>query len=156
MPEIIESLVDGGNAKPGPPLGPMLGPTGVNIKMVIDEVNKKTKDFEGMKVPVKITIDSATKKFEIEIGTPPTSALLKKEIGLAKGGKDKNFVGNITMEQILKVVKMKKDIMLASNLKAALKEAAGTCVSMSVTIENMPPKDFIKAVAEGKFDERIN
>ncbi|CEG13986.1 hypothetical protein MSIBF_A850001 [groundwater metagenome] len=80
----------------------MLGPTGVNIKQVIDEVNKKTKDFEGMKVPVKITIDTTTKKFEIEVGTPPTSALLKKEIGLAKGGKDKNFVGDISMEQILK------------------------------------------------------
>ncbi len=156
MPEIIESLVDGGNAKPGPPLGPMLGPTGVNIKQVIDDVNKKTKDFEGMKVPVKIIIDTTTKKFEIEVGTPPTSALLKKEIGLAKGGKDKNFVGNISMEQILKVAKMKKDIMLAANLKAALKEVAGTCVSMKLTIENMPPKDFIKAVSDGKFDKKIN
>lgn len=155
MPEIVESLIDGGNAKPGPPLGPMLGPTGVNIKQVIDEVNKKTASFEGMKVPVKIIIDTATKKFEIKIGTPPLSALVKKEIGLEKGAIDKNFVGNITMEQILKVVKMKKDAMLAANLKAALKEAAGTCVSMGVTIENMPPKDFIKAVSEGRFDERI-
>lgn len=155
MPEIIESLVDGGNAKPGPPLGPMLGPTGVNIKQVIDDVNKKTKDFEGMKVPVKIIIDTTTKKFEIEVGTPPTSALLKKELGLEKGGKDKDFVGNVSMEQILNVVKMKKDIMLAANLKAAVKEAAGTCVSMGLTIEGMPPKDFIKAVNDGRFDEKI-
>jgi len=155
MPEIIESLVDGGNAKPGPPLGPMLGPTGVNIKQVVDEINKKTKAFEGMKVPVKIIIDTSTKKFEVEVGTPPTSALIKKELGLAKGGKDKNFAGNITLDQILKIVKMKKDAMLASDLKSAVKEVAGTCLSTKITIENMHPKEFIKAVNEGKFDEKI-
>ena len=76
----IEALVKGGQASAAPPLGPALGPTGVNIGEVINAINEKTKGFNGMEVPVKILIDSKTKKFEIEIGTPPVTSLLKKEL----------------------------------------------------------------------------
>ena len=81
MPEIIEVLVDGGEASPGPPLGPALGPLGVNIMNVANDINKKTGPFKGMKVPVKITI-ADDKSYEIEVGTPPISALIKDELGL--------------------------------------------------------------------------
>ena len=71
--EKVEALVDGGKASAAPPLGPALGPMGVNIGQVIAEINKKTDAFKGMKVPVTVLIDKETKEFSIEIGTPPTS-----------------------------------------------------------------------------------
>ena len=73
--DTVEVLIEGGTATPGPPLGPALGPFGINMMQVVEEINKKSADFAGMKVPVKVTIDRDTKDFEIEIGTPPTTAL---------------------------------------------------------------------------------
>ena len=83
--EIIEVLVEGGKASAGPPIGPALGPHGLNVVEVVNEINKLTKDFQGMKVPVKITIDPATKEFELRIGTPPASALIMEKASLEKG-----------------------------------------------------------------------
>ena len=80
--QTISSLVTGGAASAGPPLGPALGPMGVNIMEVINGINDKTKDFEGMKVPVTVSIDSDTKKWEIEIGIPSASSLILKELSL--------------------------------------------------------------------------
>ena len=125
MTETVEALVEGGKATPGPPLGPALGPLGVNIPKIIQEINEKTKHFEGMKVPVKITVDPKTKSFEVSIGTPPASALILKEVGVEKGtGKSKETkTGNLTMEQVKKIVEMKKDSLLGINTKNMAKES---------------------------------
>ncbi len=85
MAEVLELLVDGGKASSGPPVGPALGPLGLNIMQVVKDINDKTKAFEGMKVPVKLTIDTKTKAYEISVGTPPTSSLILRELGLEKG-----------------------------------------------------------------------
>ncbi|MCJ7490482.1 MAG: 50S ribosomal protein L11, partial [Thermoplasmata archaeon] len=68
MVDKLEVLVDGGKATPGPPLGPALGPLGVNVIQVVGAINEKTKAFAGMKVPVTLTIDPKTKEFEIKVG----------------------------------------------------------------------------------------
>ena len=81
----ISSLVTGGAASAGPPLGPALGPLGVNIMEIINAINEKTKDFEGMKVPVTVAVDTDTKKWDITIGIPSASALVLKEVGIKKG-----------------------------------------------------------------------
>ena len=81
----ISSLVTGGAASAGPPLGPALGPLGVNIMEIINAINEKTKDFEGMKVPVTVSVDTDTKKWDITIGIPSASALVLKEVGIQKG-----------------------------------------------------------------------
>ncbi len=73
MADVIEALIDGGKASAAPPLGPALGPMGVNIGQVIAEINKKTEHFKGMQVPVKVIVDKETKSFEITVGTPPAS-----------------------------------------------------------------------------------
>lgn len=153
--ETIDALVDAGNASAGPPLGPALGPTGVNIGKVIAAINEKTADFKGMKVPVKVIVDTDKKDFEIKIGSPPASSLLKREAGVETGAKDRNPVGNISFDQILKVANMKKDALLANSTKAAVKEIAGTCVPTGIKIEGMSAKEFIAAVEAGKYDAKL-
>ncbi|MDD5503184.1 MAG: 50S ribosomal protein L11 [Candidatus Thermoplasmatota archaeon] len=156
MAQVLEILVDGGKATPGPPLGPTLGPTGVNIPQVVAKINEKTKAFEGMKVPIKLTIN-ADRTFDITVGTPPASALLIKEAKAEKGsGKAKEQkVGNITLEQAKKVADMKKDALLGATLKARVKEIIGTCTSMGITVEGKEPKAILKEISEGKYDAKL-
>lgn len=81
----ISALVSGGEASAGPPLGPSLGPIGVNVLQVVNTINEKTRDFPGMKVPVKVEVDTETKQFTVEVGIPPTEPSLQKKVGLARG-----------------------------------------------------------------------
>ena len=80
----LKVMVDGGKASAGAPLGPALGPTGVNIGQVVAKINEKTAAYTGMKVPIKVIINR-DKSFEIEVGSPPISALIIKEAGVQKG-----------------------------------------------------------------------
>lgn len=157
MPEIIEVLVEGGKASAGPPVGPALGPLGINIMQVINEINEKTKAFEGMKVPVKLIIDTKTKVVEISVGTPPTSSLILKELGLEKGAQNprEEKVGNLTIDQAKKIAEMKTDSVLGSNLKEKVKEVVGCCLSMGVTVEGQDPRDAQKAINDGKYDHLL-
>jgi large subunit ribosomal protein L11 len=153
---VVEALVLGGKASPGPPLGPSLGPIGVNIKAVIEKINEETKSFNGMKVPVKVIIDD-NKQFTIQVGTPPTSSLIKHEVGIEDGSgtPHEKFVGNLTIKQAIKVAKMKKNDSLSKTLKNGVKEVVGTCGTLGVTIESMKAKDAIAAINSGKFDSEF-
>ena len=158
MAETIEVLVDGGKATPGPPLGPALGPTGINVVAVVAKINEKTRSFIGMKVPVKVIIDQKTKTFDVKVGTPPTSALIFKEIGIEKGaGNPKtDKVGNLTIKQVIKIADMKRDSLMGADEKQRAKEVIGTAVSCGVTIEGMEPMDAQKAIDEGKWDAEFH
>ena len=157
MAETVEALIEGGKASAGPPLGPALGPLGVNIMQIINTINDKTKQFDGMKVPVKVIVDPKTKNFEIEVGTPPASSLIFKELGLEKGSGSAGThkVGNLTIDQAIKVAKMKYDNLLGKELKQKTKEVIGTCVSIGVTIEGKKPQEIQKAIDEGEFDSKF-
>jgi len=152
LANVVEALVPGGKASAGPPLGPALGPLGVNVAQVVAKINEQTKDLNGMQVPVKVIVKSRT-EFEIEVGTPPTSALIIKEMGLEKGTGDNNAVGNITMEQVLKIANIKRNGLLSKTLKNAASEVIGTAGSVGATIDGMPSKEAQLAVASGKYDE---
>ena len=155
--EKVEVLVEGGKATAAPPLGPALGPMGVNIGQVVSDINKKTSSFQGMQVPVKIFIDRETKEYEIVIGTPPTSGLIKKEVNLEKGsGKAKHeMVADILIEQVIKIAKMKETATLGKSLKEKVKEVIGTCQSMGILVEGKPAKETMRDVEAGLFDEEI-
>jgi len=155
--KVVEALISGGQATAGPPLGPALGPLGVNVLAVVNRINELTSEYAGMRVPVKIIVDVDTKEFEIEVGMPTTSALIVKEAGIQKGsGKPgEEAAGNLTFEQVVKIAKIKMPSLLAKNLKAAVKEIVGTCVSMGVTIDNKNPKTVLKEINEGKYDDII-
>ena len=156
--EVVEILITGGKATAGPPLGPAIGPLGVNIMNVVKEINEKTKDYEGMSVPVKVIVNTDDKSFEIEVGIPPTSALIKKELGLDKGSTEPKHkvVGELSMEQVVKIAKMKRDSMLSYNLKNATKEVIGTCVSVGVKVDGKDPKEVQKLIDNGEYDEYFN
>jgi len=155
--QVIDALVDAGKASAGPPLGPALGPMGVNIGEVIKTINEKTSGFAGMQVPIKVIVDTDTKKFKITIGTPPSSSLIMKEAGIKKGSGNPNTdrVADVLIEQIIKVALMKSDALLGKTLKEKVKEIIGTCNSMGVLVEGKPAVDAIKLVNEGKFDKEI-
>jgi len=155
--ETIEQLVEGGKATAAPPLGPALGPMGINIGEVVKAINDKTAGFKGMQVPVKIIVDRETKKFEIKVGTPPASSLIKKEAKLEKGSANPKAdkVADLLIEQIIKIAKMKESDLLGRTLKQRIKEIIGTCNSMGVMVEGVPAAEAIKLVNEGKFDAEI-
>lgn len=153
----ISALVTGGGASAGPPLGPSLGPMGVNIMEVINAINEKTKDFEGMKVPVIVSVDPDTKKWEIEIGIPSAAALLLKEAGIQKGSgtSGASWVGDIGMDEIIKVAKTKFEKSYANSLKSAAKEIVGTCLCLGIKVEGKSPKEFTAEINAGKWDEKF-
>jgi large subunit ribosomal protein L11 len=155
--QMVEALVEGGKATAAPPLGPALGPLGVNIGQIVAKINQVTANFKGMQVPVKVTVDSETKEFEIEVGTPPASALVKKEAGIEKGSGNPlaDKVADLRIEQIIKIAKMKESTLTGKTLREKVKEIIGTCNSMGVMVEGVAAKDAIKLVNEGKFDMKI-
>jgi len=157
MVETIKALVDGGKASAGPPLGPALGPLGVNIMQIINAINDKTKQFQGMKVPIKVKVDPKTKNFEIEVGTPPASSLILNELGIDKGSGSAGThkIGNLTVDQAIKVAKMKQNNLLGKELKQKTKEIIGTCTSMGITVEGKKPKQIQKLIDEGVFDTKF-
>jgi large subunit ribosomal protein L11 len=154
----IEILIEGGKATAAPPLGPALGPTGVNIGQVVSDINKKTADFKGMQVPVIVEVDASTKSYTITLGTPPASALLKKEAGIDKGsGSPKgSMVGNLNIGQIVKIARMKEDSLTGKSLKLKVKEIMGTARSIGIKIEGMSAKQAMEALEEGKYDSAFN
>ena len=153
----VAVLVEGGKATAAPPVGSSLGPLGVNIGQIVGDINKKTASYSGMQVPVKIIVDTDTKSFEITIGTPPASGLIKKEANLEKGsGKAKHeMVADILIEQVIKIAKMKETATLGRSLKEKVKEIIGTCQSMGILVEGKPAKETIRDLEAGLFDEEI-
>jgi len=159
MPEkkVIEALVEGGKATAGPPLGPALGPLGLNLMAVVNQINELTKDYSGMKVPVKIHVDVETKQFKVEVGIPTTSALIIKELSVEKGsGNPKTEkIGDLNMQQVIKIARLKIKQSYAKSLKAAVKEVLGTCISMGVTVEGKDPKEVTGEVNRGVYRDLI-
>ncbi len=155
--QTVEALIAGGKASAAPPLGPALGPTGLNIAQVIKTINEKTAVFNGMQVPIKVIFDASDKTFEITVGTPPVSGLLKGETKIEKGSGNPKLdkVADVHIEQIIKIAKMKQDALAGKTLKDKIKEIIGTCVSMGILVEGVDAKEAIKLVNEGKFDKEI-
>ncbi|MCH8832976.1 MAG: 50S ribosomal protein L11 [Thaumarchaeota archaeon] len=156
-PQIISALVTGGQASSGPPLGPALGPMGVNIMEVINAINEKTKDFEGMKVPVTVSVFPDTKKWEIEVGIPSAAGLILKEAGIQKGSgtSGTEWVGEVTMDSVVKVAKTKLEASYATSLKSVAKTIVGTCLPLGVKVEGKTPKEITLEINEGKWDEKL-
>ena len=154
---VIKALVTGGAASGGPPIGPAVGPTGINIKDVVDAVNEQTMLFKGLTVPVRIECDPETKQFEIFVETPSTASLLLKEVGVEKGsencGEDK--VGDITFDQLLNIVDGKKETFLDKTYKSCVKSVLGTALSAGIIVEGEDPRIIQQRVDDGEYDGKL-
>jgi large subunit ribosomal protein L11 len=157
-PKSVSALVVGGEANAGPPLGPALGPLGVNVMAIVKEINEQTKDYTGMRVPVKVNVNTETKQFTIEVGIPSASALIVKESGAPKGSATPKtaVVGNLTVDKLVKIAGVKRSQSYGTTIKSVSKEVAGSCVSMGVTIESKPAKEFLSEVNGGKWDDALS
>jgi large subunit ribosomal protein L11 len=151
----VEALLSGGEATAGPPLGPALGPLGVNVLQIVNRINELTRAYSGMKVPVRVIVDVDTKAFEVEIGTPTTSALIVKELGIEKGSGNPKAekAGNLTVEQVARIATMKLPGSYALSGGGAAKEVLGTCISMGITVDGRDPREVQKEISEGKWDK---
>ncbi|MBS3146584.1 50S ribosomal protein L11 [Candidatus Woesearchaeota archaeon] len=156
--ESVDMIIEGGKAGLTPQMGQKFGPLGINVQAILNDVNKKTENFKGIKVPVKIHVETSDKSYEIEVGSPPTSELIKKENELEKGSGTPNSLkaGYLSIEQVIKIAKMKKDSLLVYNLKSAVKNVVGSCVSVGILIEGKEPKEIMNMINNGDFDEMIN
>jgi large subunit ribosomal protein L11 len=154
MAGTIEVLVPGGQANPGPPLGPELGPTPVDVQAVVSEINEQTAAFDGTEVPVTVEYEDDG-SFSIDVGVPPTAALIKDELGFETGSGEphEEFVADMSVEQLKTVAEQKLPDLLAYDTKGAAKEVAGTCTSLGVTIEGENPREFKERIDAGEYDD---
>ena len=122
---------------------------------IVKEINDLTKDYVGMRVPVKVNVETDTKKFTVEVGIPTASALIVKESGVAKGSSMPKTAaaGNLTVDKLVKISKVKMAQSYASTVKSVALEVAGSCVSMGITIEGKPAREFQQEIKENKWDE---
>ena len=154
----VNVLVTGGEATAGPPLGPALGPLGVNVVAIVKEINEMTKEYAGMRVPVTVEVDVDSKAYSIKVGIPTTAALLAKEARIDKGSgtPGKDFVGNISFDQLLKIANICMQKSYSTSLKAAACEVLGSCVSMGIKVDDKPPKQVLKEIKDGLYDKKID
>lgn len=151
MPKTVSAMVEGGKATAAPPLGPALGPLGVKIPDIISKINQKTKDLAGMQVPIKVIVKD-DKTFEVEVGTPPVSALIRKELKIQSGSKEPGKVraGDLSEEQVKKVARMK----FGSDERPFFTQVSGTARSMGVTVgKGAVTKEELKAYEDAKAAE---
>jgi large subunit ribosomal protein L11 len=142
----VSVLVEGGKATPGNPLGPALGPLGVNVVQVVQQINEQTKGFAGMKVPVVIKVNPATRAFTLVVGRPPVAALLLKEAGKEKGsGKAKTeTVGDVTLEAVQRIAEAKGEDLFGRSAEEKVNQVIGTCTSMGLTVDGQDPRELLK------------
>jgi len=133
----IKIQAPGGKATPAPPIGPALGQHGVNIGQFVSQFNERTREMNGMIVPVEITV-YADKSFEFIVKSPPAAELLKQAAGIAKGSgvPNKEKVGTVTRKQVEEIAKTKLNDLNAFSVDRAVKLIEGTARSMGLEIAN--------------------
>lgn len=131
----IKLEIPAGKANPAPPVGPALGQHGVNIMEFCKAFNNKTKDQEGMIIPVVITVYK-DRSFTFIMKTPPAAILLKKAANIEKGSKEPNRekVGKVTKRKIREIAELKMPDLNAVDIESAMKIIEGTAKNMGLEI----------------------
>lgn len=145
----MKLTIPAGQASMAPPIGPALAPTGINTNEFVQRFNDETAEGQGILTPVIITIyDDRT--FDLEFKTPPVSELIRRELGLKKGSATPNLkkVGKLTVEQVDKIVEIKRPDLNTNDIKQARKIVAGTAMQMGVEVEGLLEIDTPAIVTE--------
>jgi large subunit ribosomal protein L11 len=142
----VSVLVEGGKAAAGATLGSALGPLGVNVGQVVQKINEETREFAGMRVPVLIRVEPATRAFTLVVGRPPVAALLLKEAKKEKGsGKPKTeVVGDVSLDAIARIAEAKGEDLFGRSIEERINQVLGTCVSLGLTVGGEDPRAVLK------------
>jgi large subunit ribosomal protein L11 len=153
----VSTLVEGGSASAGPPLGPELGPLPADVGDVVQAINEKTKDFEGMEVPVDVEVNEETGDFTVEVGKPPAAALIKDVVGFETGSGEPNLnkVADMSFSQACRVARMKSTDLLGMDLRGCVKEIIGTAHSMGVTVDGREAYEVQQEIDAGEYDDEL-
>ncbi len=151
----IKALVTAGKVTPAA-LGQSLGMAGLNIGKVVADINNATKQYAGMKVPIIISYDLKSKDYDIIVKLPPTSQLLLKEAGVEKGAGNREApAGDLPFSKVVSVAKQKAEV-LGPDLRGAVLQVLGVCVSAGLTVDGKDPKVVQQEVKEGNYDSSLN
>ncbi len=128
--------IKAGEASPGPPIGSVLGPHGINLPQFCKEYNEKTKDQTGSIVPVEITIYK-DRSYSFELGIPPMSDLIKQALNIPKGSGEpgREVKDTLTVKQVREIAEKKLSELNAYDIEAAMKIVAGSARSMGINVE---------------------
>lgn len=128
--------VPGGQATPAPPVGTSLGKFGINLGQFVSQFNDRTREYNGIPIPVVVSVYS-DRSFDFITKSPPAAALLKIAAGIAKGSgvPNKDKVGKVSRAQIEDICKKKVDDLNARDLDHAVRMVEGTARSMGITVE---------------------
>ena len=146
MADEVSVLVEGGKAAAGATLGAALGPLGVNVGQVVQQINEKTKVFAGMRVPVIVRVDPSNRSFTLIVGKPPVAAMLLREAGKEKGsGKPKTEVaGDVSLDIVKKIAEAKESDLFGATLEQRMNQVIGTCTSLGLTVGGEDPRAVLK------------
>lgn len=128
--------VPGGQATPAPPVGTSLGKFGINLGQFVSQFNERTREYNGIPIPVVVSVFS-DRSFEFITKSPPASALLKLAAGIAKGSgvPNKEKVGKVTKTQVEEICKKKMNDLNARDVEHAKRMVEGTARSMGIVVE---------------------
>lgn len=150
----VRLRVKGASASPQPPVGPTIAQTGLDVNEVINKINELTKHLKDIEVTVLLHVDTDTKNYRIEVKSPPSSSLLLKMAGVSEPSGDPAHkkVGNLSIEDVIKVALMKKNEINSKSLKAAVKSLVSTASTIGLSVEGKSAKEVIKLIDEGFYD----
>ena len=133
---MIKLQCPAGGATPAPPVGPALGQHGVNIMDFCSQFNERTKDQQGLTIPVVIEV-YADRSFSFITKSPPAAVLIKRAAKLAKasGEPNKEKVGSVTRADLIEIIEIKKEDLNAASEEAAISMLSGTARSMGILVE---------------------
>lgn len=153
--KVVKVQIEGGKASNAPPLGPALADAGLNVNEVVEKINSMIEAYKGYTVTVKIVIDLDTKKYDIFLELPTTTSLLLNmaKVSEPSGDPAHKKIGNITLEDVIKVALLKKQELTAKSLKAAVKTILGSARSIGLTVDGKDPKELVAELERGLYDE---
>lgn len=150
----VRLKVKGASATPQPPVGPAITQLGLDVNEVINKINELTKHLKDFEVTVLLHVETDTKNYRIEVKSPSTSSLLLKMAGASEPSGDPAHkkVGNLSIEDVIKVALMKKNEMNSRSLKAVVKSLVSTASTIGLSVEGKSAKEIIKLIDEGFYD----
>eukprot|EP00339_Tiarina_fusa_P025036 CAMPEP_0117049054 /NCGR_PEP_ID=MMETSP0472-20121206/33912_1 /TAXON_ID=693140 ORGANISM="Tiarina fusus, Strain LIS" /NCGR_SAMPLE_ID=MMETSP0472 /ASSEMBLY_ACC=CAM_ASM_000603 /LENGTH=166 /DNA_ID=CAMNT_0004762395 /DNA_START=26 /DNA_END=526 /DNA_ORIENTATION=+ len=151
--ELIMRVTGGEVASPAV-LAPKLGPLGMSPKKVGEDIQKASKEWKGIKVMVKLTIQNRQASVEV---LPSSAALVLKALGepprdRKKGPKDIKHDGNLTLDQVIDVARTMRSRSMAREFKGTVLEILGTCFSIGCTVNGKNAKDLQADIVDGNVE----